>query len=129
MENLLCRAATRRLLGTKRRAAEWSHGLDLVARRPGQAKFEQRTPRFGAEVYLDDNQPAWVYLTETLHLAVVRAHDPVDSAKVKVPRWQAGFGPAGKEKLGWSAELYHNTNAGHHVFVTHVGAVAVIEAK
>jgi hypothetical protein len=109
----------------KESAPVWSHALDLKARAPGADEFTKDTPLFGVEVYQDPNAWAWVYLTETRHLAVAPAADvaPKPVARPNPPVWLRRL--AG---TGFAAEVFQNANAGHTVYITSAGAVTVTAA-
>lgn len=47
------------------------HAMDLQVRKAGQKDFAKDSPRFGVEVYADDNTGYVVYLSETGELSVV----------------------------------------------------------
>jgi hypothetical protein len=47
------------------------HGMDLRVRKAGQKEFDKDCPRFGVEVYADENNGNVIYLSETGDLAVV----------------------------------------------------------
>src|SRR5262249_27650978 len=114
-------------LGQHAEPLAWSHALDLHARKPGEEKFGPKTATiFGVEVFQDRNRGAWVYLTETLHLAV---HPDSNAGDAKAPRvdaqaakWLHGLRPGEATALKWSAEVYHNPNTDHVVYVTVGGA-------
>jgi hypothetical protein len=107
----------------------WSHGLVLKTRKPGEDAFGPDTmTRHGVEIYQDENRVAWVYLTETLHLAVLPGSKAVDK-RAKDPVWLRGLRPPGGAAKKWSAEVYNNPNAGHVVTLTTGGAVAVVPSK
>lgn len=47
------------------------HAMDLQVRKAGQSKFEKDTPRYGVEVYQDENNGNMIYLSEVGDLSVV----------------------------------------------------------
>lgn len=49
----------------------WSHGLDLRVRKGGEADFTKDTKKWGVEVFRDENNGNWVYISETGSIAVV----------------------------------------------------------
>ncbi|MCS6853038.1 MAG: hypothetical protein NZ700_17925 [Gemmataceae bacterium] len=51
----------------------WLHGLDLRVRKGGQKDFDEKTPKYGVEVFRDDNNGNLVYISETGSIAVVPA--------------------------------------------------------
>jgi hypothetical protein len=55
----------------KSKAPELKHAMDLQVRKAGQKEFEKGTPRFGVEVYSDENNGNVIYISETGELSVV----------------------------------------------------------
>jgi hypothetical protein len=108
--------------------SEWSHALELQVRQPGQEKFTADSARHGTEVYQDKNRGAWIYITESLQLAVVPGNKDVGE-KIQVPKWLQGLRPPAGAPKQWSAEVYHNPNTDHQVYVTAAGALAVLPSK
>ncbi|MFN4260768.1 MAG: hypothetical protein ACK4RK_15835 [Gemmataceae bacterium] len=51
----------------------WLHGLDLRVRKGGQKDFDKDTPKYGVEVFRDENNKNLVYISETGSIAVVPA--------------------------------------------------------
>jgi hypothetical protein len=47
------------------------HGMDLRVRKAGQKEFDKDCPRYGVEVYADENNGNVIYLSETGDLAVI----------------------------------------------------------
>jgi hypothetical protein len=125
--------AARAREGKRALPPEWSHAAELRARLPGETRFEAKTPLFGLEVYEDDNRDACVYITEVPHLAVVAGLEGIDpevkKGKVRGFEWVQGVRPRGTDAKAWSAERYVNPNAGHEVYITSRGAVAVLRRK
>jgi hypothetical protein len=55
----------------KGKVPAWRHGMELRVRKSGEAEFKRETPKFGIEVYQDENNGNLIYLTETGSIAVV----------------------------------------------------------
>lgn len=55
------------------KAPVWLHGLDLKARKGGEADFTDKTKKIGVEVFKDENTGNLVYISETGSIAVVPA--------------------------------------------------------
>lgn len=54
------------------KAPKWSHGMNLMARKSTEANFDdQKTQKFGIEVFRDENNGNWIYISETGSIAVV----------------------------------------------------------
>lgn len=108
---------------------EWTHALDLQARLPGTKDFDRKTPIFRVEVYEIVCRNAWLYLTESLHVAVIPGEGPGEPIPAKAPLWTGRLHPAGKDAALWSAESFSNPNSEHRVFITSRGALAVLPPK
>src|SRR5207253_963271 len=55
------------------KAPEWLHGLDLSCRKHNEKEFTEKTRRYGAEVFRDDNTGMLVYIAESGAISIVRA--------------------------------------------------------
>lgn len=58
------------------KAPKWMHGLDLRVRKGGVKDFTDdpaKTPKYGVEVFRDENNGNLVYISETGSIAVVPA--------------------------------------------------------
>jgi hypothetical protein len=53
------------------KAPKWLHGLEFRVRKAGQPDFNKDTPKFGIEVFRDENNGNTVYISETGSIAVV----------------------------------------------------------
>jgi hypothetical protein len=51
---------------------KWSHGLDLKSRPAGESSWD-KARKFGIEVFRDENNGNWIYITQDGHIAVVPA--------------------------------------------------------
>lgn len=124
---LAAKPKTAQTVGT----SDWSHALDLKARKPGDNTFDQNTPIIGTEVYRDKNADTWIYATEKLQFAVVPGakNARVPHAAARPPEWKGVLAPAGAAGKTWSAEIYHNPNADHVLYSNANGFLAAVPAK
>jgi len=53
------------------KAPTWHHGLGLKVRKGDEADFNKDTKKIGLEVYRDENNGNWIYITENGSIAVV----------------------------------------------------------
>lgn len=53
------------------KAPKWSHGLAVKARTADEKDFTAGTKRIGIEVYRDENNGNWIYVSESGSIAVV----------------------------------------------------------
>jgi hypothetical protein len=103
----------------KPKPAVFSHGVALKARGYDEPTFRPETARIEPETYRDENAGNTVYITSTLRLAVARGYQDVD--KLKSPEWlRCVTFEASKQ----SAEVFHERNHGHLLYVTAAGGLA-----
>lgn len=54
------------------KAPKWSHGMNLMSRKSTETHFDdKKTQKFGIEVFRDENNGNWIYISETGSIAVV----------------------------------------------------------
>jgi hypothetical protein len=51
--------------------AKWSHAFNLQVRGGGERTFTKDTKKIGVEVFRDENNGNWIYISETGAIAVV----------------------------------------------------------
>jgi hypothetical protein len=51
----------------------WLHGMNLRSRKGTEADFNDKTQKFGVEVFKDENNGNLIYISETGSIAVVPA--------------------------------------------------------
>src|SRR5262245_37270155 len=75
------------------RPPQWTHALDLKARKSTEPTFTDKTRTFGVEVFRDDNNGNGVYLVETGAIAVTPNFKNVAApvADSKAPEWMHGL--------------------------------------
>ena len=49
----------------------WLHGMNLKARKANEGNFDDKTQKFGIEVFRDENNGNLIYISETGSIAVV----------------------------------------------------------
>jgi hypothetical protein len=115
---------------------QWTHALDLKARKSTEPTFTDKTRAFGVEVFRDDNDGDGVYLAETGSLAVVAGFKdvPAPIANSKAPEWVHGMDlkvrKAGEAEFTSktqviSLEVFRDANTGNWIYLTENGALAV----
>jgi hypothetical protein len=52
------------------KAPEWKYGMNARVRRGDEPDFGKNTRKVGVEVYLDENNGTWIYISETGSIAV-----------------------------------------------------------
>jgi hypothetical protein len=121
-------------------APEWSHGMELRARKAGEKEFTKDTKKYGIEVFVDENNGDYIYLCETGAMDAVSGK--VGTAKagkeVKAPEWKNAMElrvrKAGEpdfndktKKIG--VEVFLDPNNGNVVYISESGSIAVLPAK
>jgi hypothetical protein len=56
----------------EKQAPEWKHGVELQARKAGEAEFSKNTKRYGLEVFKDPHTGNLIYITEQGAVPVVK---------------------------------------------------------
>jgi hypothetical protein len=118
----------------KGKTPEWSHAMDLAARKAGEKKFEPTTKKYGVEVYFDPATNKLLYVCETGSVAVVEGQKL--GKEGKGPDWshamdlkvrKAGEKMFGPQTQKFGVEVYHDVNNGNLVYITENGSLAVIK--
>jgi hypothetical protein len=124
-----------------KRAPDWMYGMEMDARKAGEAAFSKETKRYGVEVYRDAFAGAVLYVGETGALAVVPASlsgVPETGAKVKGPESKramelgvrkAGEADFSKATKRFGVEVYSDPNTGNTVYISETGAMSIVPAK
>src|ERR1700693_4081497 len=110
----------------KIKAPEFKYGMDLKVRKPGVKVFDDKTQRYGVDVFVDPNTGKLAYISETGSLAVLSG-SATGSDKSKDPELRHGLElrvrKAGEteftdktKKIG--VEVYRDDSAGNLVYVT-----------
>jgi hypothetical protein len=113
------------------------YGLELSARKVGEARFTKETKRAGVEVYRDHVNSTLIYITENGNIAVVagKAARAKIAAKLKAPKFSHG-GEATVRKAGETrftkdtkkvnVEAYKDENSGCRIYLNEAGEIAVV---
>ena len=124
-----------------KKAPDWLYGLEMDARKAGEAAFSKETKRYGVEVYRDAFAGAVLYAGETGAVAVVPASlsgAPETGAKVKAPEskraMDLGCRKAGETEFTkatqrFGVEVYSDPNTGNTVYISETGAMSIVAAK
>ena len=75
-------------MGHQTQPPESKYGFELRVRKAGEDKFDDKTQKFGIEVFLDPNNNKVVYISETGSIAVLPAASTLPSGKGNDPTWQ-----------------------------------------
>jgi hypothetical protein len=120
----------------KGRTPEWMHGLDLKCRPPGVEDFANAKV-FGVEVFRDENNAAWTYITEVggLSLAPGARGFKAPTPAPQAPQWthgldlkvrKAGDKAFAKETKVWSVEVFLDDNSGNLIYLCDSGQIAIV---
>jgi hypothetical protein len=118
------------------RTPQWTHALDLKARKSTEPAFTDKTRAFGVEVFRDDNNGNGVYIDELGALAVAANFKdvPAPVVKSKAPEWMHGLDlkvrKAGEAEFTdktrvVSLEVFRDANTGNWIYMTETGSFAV----
>ena len=116
------------------------HGLDLKVRKGGETDFTDKTPKIGVEVFRDENNGNWIYISETGSLTVVpgdkTAKAPTPSPKepvwthgldLKCRRYgEAEFSP--KTRV-FGVEVFRDENTNTVLYISEIGAISAVPTK
>jgi hypothetical protein len=123
------------VLGQPAKAPEWTHGLELKARKADEKEFSDKTRVFGGEAYLDRNVNALFYLMESGGIAAVPAANFTPPKDIKGPKWLAGMNlsvrKAGEAKFSDATkkigiEEFVDENTGARLYLSETGSIAVL---
>lgn len=108
--------------------------MSLAVRKAGEADFNEKTQRYGVEIFADPNTGKLVLVTETGQIAVPQAAAFVEAGKGKAPEWQHGLELAAR-KAGENAfgpmtakhglEVFKDEGTGSIIYITEKGSIAV----
>jgi hypothetical protein len=118
------------------KAPQWTHALDLKARKNTEPTFTDKTRAFGVEVFRDDNTGNGVYIDELGAIAVVPNFKdvPAPVPNSKPPGWVHGLDlkvrKAGEPEFTdktrvFSLEVFRDANTGNWIYLTETGSFAV----
>jgi hypothetical protein len=122
------------------KSPEWMHGLDLKVRKANEPEFTDKTQVFGIEIFRDENTGNWIYITEKGYVAVApgdkgaRAPTPSPKAPVWVHGLDLKVRKAGEKGFDnntkvYSVEVFRDENTGLLMYVSEVGAIAVVPGE
>src|SRR5262249_3295846 len=125
------------VLGQAGKAPEWTHGLEMKARKADEKEFSDKTRAFGSEAYLDRTANALFYVMETGSVAAVGAAGFTAPKDIKGPKWLAAMNlsvrRAGEVKFGDATkkvgvEVFQDENPGARLYISETGSLAVLRA-
>jgi hypothetical protein len=117
------------------KAPTWLHGLALKCRKAGQGDFTGETPKFGVEVFKDENSGHLLYISETGSIAVVPGGPGGAAGGAKAPTWlhglevrcrKSGEADFSKDTRRYGVEVFKDENNGNLVYISETGSIAVL---
>lgn len=118
----------------KSKDPKWEHAMELRVRKAGEPDWTKDTKKYGLEVFRDGNTGNLIYITETGSIAVVPG-GAESHGEPKRPEWKHAMElrarKAGEKEFtgstrAFSIEVFSDENNGNIVFISQVGAVAVL---
>ena len=116
------------------KGVDWKHGLNFQVRRAGQTEFNDQTPKFGCEIFLDKDLNKLVYICETASISLGSAAKTNDGQDVKPPKLlhalevrvrgvnEATFSDKTPK---FSSEVFKDVNTDNLVYISQKGSIAV----
>jgi hypothetical protein len=122
------------------KAPDWMHGLDLKVRSAGEKDFTAKTQVHSLEVFRDNNNGNWIYLTDAGNLAVIPGNRsaPAPTAEPREPRWTHGLTLYSRKSgerdftpktRGFGIEVFRDENTGATLYLSETGAIAAVAAR
>jgi hypothetical protein len=127
-------------LAQKPKELQWSHAFDLKCRKLGMSEFDKDSPKFGVEVFKDNNTGLGLYISQVGSIGVAPgfANSPAPVPKAQGPDWITGLDlqcrKAGQKAFDKSTpifamEVFRDPNAGSFLYITEKGLLAVNAAR
>lgn len=108
--------------------------MSLAVRKAGESDFNEKTQRYGVEIFEDPNTGKVVLVSENGHIAIPQAAAYADAGKGKAPEWQHGLEllarKAGENSFGamtakYGLEVFKDEGIGSIIYITQNGSIAV----
>jgi hypothetical protein len=121
--------------GQSSKAPEWTHGLELKARKSDEKDFSDKTRGFGGEAYLNRDPAVLLYVTETGAVTTLPGAGITPPKEVKGPKWLSGMNlsarKAGEKDFTdatkkYGVEVFQDENTGTRIYISETGSVAAV---
>jgi hypothetical protein len=111
----------------------WITGLDLPARKPGEAGFTKTTKVYCLEIFRDPHTDNALFVTSDGNIATAAAKGKALGGN-KAPLWvhaidlsvRKGGVQDWKDAATIGIEIYRDGNTGNLIYISHTGAIAVL---
>jgi hypothetical protein len=123
--------------GTATAGPQHQYGYELRVRKGTEGDFNEKTQKYGLEVFKDESGGTLVYVSENGAIAVVPAGPIAGGTEAKQPDWMFGLNlkvrKAGEKDFTeatrkWGIEVFKDDKAGMLVYVCENGDLAVVPA-
>jgi hypothetical protein len=111
------------------------YGLTLRVRKAGEDNFNDKTQKYGVEVFQDENTGGLIYISETGSIATAPSVGAVTAGQgvdwkhaMTLKAREGGINEFAKAK-SYGVEVFQDKNTGHMLYVTETGAIAVLPKK
>jgi putative component of toxin-antitoxin plasmid stabilization module len=110
---------------------QWKAAMNLSVRKAGEAKFGDATKKVGVELFLDPNDGARIYISETGSIAIVSGGPA--GASAAAPKHQYGYelrvrkgteGDFTEQTKKYGIEVFKDEAGGTLLYVSETGAIA-----
>jgi len=119
---------------------DWMYGLDLKCRKVGEKDFTKATKVYSLEVFRDENNGNWIYISQEGSIAVLPGDKAAKSPtpNPKAPTWQHGLDlkvrKAGEPEFTaktrvYGVEVFRDENSGHTLYLSDAGSVSAMAPK
>jgi hypothetical protein len=113
----------------------WKYAMELRVRKAGQPDFNDKTPKYGVEVFRDDRTGNGIYVSQFGSISII-GDMTKDAVKEKAPIWMHGMElkarKAGEAEFSnttkrFSLEVFKDDSNGALVYATELGGVPVVK--
>jgi hypothetical protein len=116
---------------------KWTHGHELKVRKAGEKEFKKDTQTISLEVFRDDNNGGYIFITEKAMIGVVGGISATVPEKAKGPKWshamelrvrksgENDFTPMTKR---YGVEVFRDENINCLIYISETGSLAIIPA-
>jgi len=118
-------------------APKWLHSVDLRCRKGGVKEWTD-APKYGIEVYRDNNTGNLIYICETGAIAVLPEGTPTKGDEGKAPLWLHGLDLSVRESSEkdftqktrkFGVEVFRDENNGNLIYISETGGIGVLPGK
>ena len=121
--------------GQAGKAPEWTHGLELKARRADEKDFSDKTKAFGGEAFVNRGSNTLVYIMENGNIAAVPSAGFTPPKEVKRPKWLSDVNLSVRkaeepkftdQTKKFGVEVFLDENSGVRLYISETGSIAAV---